>query len=135
VIRDFLFAGDCALNASTELEIQNRLSTACCNFGITISTKKTEVMYQPATGKQYVEPSITVKGHKLEVVDKFTCLGSTLSRVVNIDDEPNNRIAKASTVFGKLRFSVWKRKDITLSTKLKLYRAVVLPTSLYACET
>ena len=41
------------------------------------------------------EPTITVKGQRLQVVDKFTYLGSTLSRVVHIDDEVNARIAKA----------------------------------------
>ncbi len=51
VLRDFLFADDCALNASNEQEMQAEMdsfSTACNNFGLTISTKKTEVMYQPA---------------------------------------------------------------------------------------
>ena len=40
VIRDFLFADDCALNASTEEEMQHELdcfSSACDNFGLTIS--------------------------------------------------------------------------------------------------
>ena len=40
--------------------------------------KKTEVVYQPAPGKPYKEPTITVKGQRLQVVDKFTYLGSTL---------------------------------------------------------
>ena len=39
-----------------------------------------------------------MKGQRLQVVDKFTYLGSTLSRVVHIDDEVNARIAKASAV-------------------------------------
>ena len=36
------------------------------------SIKKTEVVYQPAPGKPYKEPTITVKGQRLQVVDKFT---------------------------------------------------------------
>ena len=69
------------------------------------------------------------------MVDKFTYLGSTLSRVVHIDDEVNARIAKTSAAFGRLRDSVWNRSGIRLDTKLKVYKAVVLPTLLYACET
>ena len=92
----------------------------------------TEVVYQPAPGKPYKEPSITVKGQRLQVVDKFTYLGSTLPRVVHIDDEVNGRIAKASAAFGRLRGS---RGGIRLDTKLKVYWSVVLPTLLYACET
>ena len=100
-----------------------------------LASKKTEVVYQPAPGKPYKEPTITVKGQHLQVIDKFTYLGSTLSRVVHIDDEVNARIAKASAVFGRPRGSIWDRSGIRLDTKLKVYRAVVLPTLLYACET
>ena len=76
-----------------------------------------------------------MKGQRLQVVDKFTYLGSTLSRVVHIDDEVNARIVKASAAFGRLRGSIWDRSEIRLDTKLKVYRSVVLPTLLYACET
>ena len=69
------------------------------------------------------------------MVDKFTYLGSTLSRVVHIDNEVNARIAKASAAFGRLRGSIWDLSGIRLDTKLKVYRSVVLPTLLYACET
>ena len=53
---DFLFADDCALAASTQSDMQHSMdlfSSACDNFGLTISTKKTEVMYQPAPGFHY----------------------------------------------------------------------------------
>ena len=92
-------------------------------------------MYQPAPGKQYTAPSITVKGHQLQAVETFTYLGSTLSRSANIDAEVNNRIAKASASFGRLRENVWERRGIRRSTKLKVYHAVILTTLLYASET
>ena len=38
------------------------------------------------------------------------------------------RIAKASAAFGQLRGSVWDRSGNRLGTKLKVYRAAVLPT-------
>ena len=69
------------------------------------------------------------------MVDKFTYFGSTLSRVVLIDDEVNARTAKASSAFGRLHGRVWDRSGITLDTKLKVYRSVVLPTLLYECGT
>ena len=113
----------------------DQVSDSCDSYDLTISIKKTEVVYQPAPGKPYKEPTITVKGQQLQVVDKFTYLGSTLSKVVHIDDEVNARIAKASAAFGRLRGSIWDRSAIRLDTKLKVYRSVVLPTLLYACET
>ena len=93
------------------------------------------VVYQPAHGKAYKEPTITVKGQRLQVVDKFTYLGSTLSGVVHIDDEVNARFAKASAAFGGLRGSIRDRSGIRLDTKLEVYRSVVLPTLFYACKT
>ena len=64
----------------------------------------------------------------------YTKSGSTLSRAVYID-EVTASIAKASVAFGKLSANVWERNGIKLDTKLKVYKAVVLPNLLYACET
>ena len=138
VLDELLYADDMDKNANTEAKMQramDQVSQSCDNYDLTISTKKTEVVHQPAPGKPYNEPTITVNGQKLKVVDKFTYLGSTLSRAVHIDDEITARIAKASVAFGRLRANVWERNGIKLDTKLKVYKAVVLPTLLYACET
>ncbi|KAJ1109623.1 hypothetical protein NDU88_006983 [Pleurodeles waltl] len=113
----------------------NRFSTACRNFSLTISTKKTEVLPQPASQKTDAEPIITAEGEILKAVDKITYFGSTLSRSGNIDEEVDTRFAKASSAFGQLRKSVWDRRGVKLSTKLKMFKTGVLPTLLYACET
>ena len=138
LVRDMLFADDCALNASSELEMQqsmDRFSSACDAFGLTISTKKTEVLYQPASRTDKSNPVIAVNGEPLKAVDKFTYLGSTLSKSVRIDDEISGRIAKANAAFGKLRNKVWERNGLSLETKMQVYKAVILPSLLYSCET
>ena len=112
-----------ANGAPTEEKMQkgvDQVSNSCDSYDLTISIKKTEVVYQPAPGKPYKEPTITVKGQCLQVVGKFTYLGSTLSTVVHIDDEVNARIAKASAAFGRLRGSFWDRSGTRLDTKLKV---------------
>ena len=137
-ISSLLFADDCALNSNNEEGMQlqmDKFSTACDKFGLTISTKKTEVMYQPAPGKQYHVPQITVSGQTLQAADTFQYLGSTLSRNATIDAEIDNRIAKASSVFGRLAKNVWNRRGLRTKTKLKVYQAAVLTTLLYGCET
>ena len=136
VLDEFLFADDMAKGAPTEEKMQkgmDQVSDSGDSNDLTISIKKTEVVYQPALGKPYKGPTITVKGQRLQVIDKFTSFGSTLSRVVHIDDEVNARIA--TTAFCRLRGSIWDRSGIRLDTKLKVYRSVVLPTLLYACES
>ena len=67
-------------------EGMDQVSDSCDSYDLTISIKKTDVVYEPARGKPYKEPTITVKGQRLQVVDKFTYLGSKLSRVVHIDN-------------------------------------------------
>ena len=138
MLDEFLFADDIAKGAPTEEKMQkgvDQVSDSCDNYDLTISIKKTEVVYQPAPGKPYKEPIITVKGQRLQVIDKFTYLGSTLLRVVHTDNEVNARTAKVSAAFGRLCGSVWDRSGIRLDTKLKVYKTVVLPTLLYACKT
>ena len=139
VLDEFLFADDIAKGAPTEEKLQkamDQVSDSFDSYDLTISIKKTEVVYQPAPEKPYREPTITVKGQGLQVVYKFTYFGSTLSKDVLIDDEVNARIAKASAAFGRAPCgSVWDQSGIRLDTELKLYRSVVLPTLLYACET
>ncbi|BHF76026.1 hypothetical protein SprV_0501912400 [Sparganum proliferum] len=142
-VHELLFADDCALNTTSEEEMQRSMdlfSAACENFGLVINTQKTVVMHQPpppntATQRPPNAPQFSVNGTQLHVVENFPYLGSTLSRNTKIDDEVANRISKASQAFGRLRSTVWNRHGLQLSTKLKMYKAVILPTLLYGAET
>ena len=54
-----------AKGAPTEAKIQkgvDQVSDSFDSYDLTISIKKTEVVYQPAPEKPYKEPTITVKG-------------------------------------------------------------------------
>ena len=137
-VHDLLFADDCALNASSEAGLQqsmNKFSSVCNVFGLTISTQKTQVMCQPGPNTMQPNPRISVKENALEVVDKCTYLRSVLSKKVIIDNEVNNRLAKASGTFSRLSKNVWDQEGLSAQARLKVYKAVVLSTLLYACET
>nr|VZI39499.1 unnamed protein product [Spirometra erinaceieuropaei] len=141
-VHELLFADDCALNTTSEEEMQRSMdlfSAACENFGLVINTQKTVVMHQPpphsVTAPNAPPPQISVNGTQLQVVENFPYLGSTLSRNTKIDDEVANRISKASQAFGRLQSTVWNRHGFQLSTKLKMYKAVILTTLLYGVET
>nr|VZI32825.1 unnamed protein product [Spirometra erinaceieuropaei] len=112
-------------------------SAACENFGLIINTQKTVVMHQPPpnTATPPNAPQISVNRTQLKVVENFPYLGSTLSRNTKIDDEVAHRISNASQAFGRLQNTVWNRHGLQLSTKLKMYKAVILPTLLYGAET
>nr|VZI49109.1 unnamed protein product [Spirometra erinaceieuropaei] len=140
-VHELLFADDCALKTTSEEEMQRSMdlfSAACENFGLVINTQKTVVMHQPPSKSATTPnapPQINVNGTQLQVVENFPYLGSTLSRNTKIDDEVANRISKASQAFGRLQNTVWNRHGLQLSTKLKMYKAVILPTLLYGAET
>nr|VZI16646.1 unnamed protein product [Spirometra erinaceieuropaei] len=113
-------------------------SAACEKFGLVINTQKTVVMLQPPSHSvtaPNASPQIRVNGTQLQVVENFPYLGSTLSRNTKIDNEVANRISKASQAFVRLQSTVWNRHGLQLSTKLKMYKAVILPTLLYGAET
>ncbi|BHF76209.1 hypothetical protein SprV_0501930700 [Sparganum proliferum] len=145
MVHDLLFADDCALNTTSEEEMQRSMdlfSAACTNFGLVINTQKTVVMHQPPPNSAATAPNapppppqISVNGTQLQVVENFPYLGSTLSHNTKIDDEVANRISKSSQAFGRLQSTVWNRHGLQLRTKLKMYKAVILPTLLYGAET
>ena len=104
-------------------------------FNLTVNIKKTEVLYQAAPGTTQPEPSIKIDGAALKNVEDFTYLGSCLSSSGGLDDEISCRLSKASSAFVCLWTRVWREGGITQASKLAVYRAVVLPTLLYDCET
>ena len=82
-VHDLLFVDDCALNTTTETDMQRSMdlfAAGCVNFGLTINTDKTVVMHQPPPGANYSAARINVNGAELQSVENFTYLGSTLSR-------------------------------------------------------
>ena len=76
--------------------IHDLLYAACTaeRFGLTVSTKKTEVMYQPSSRQLHSDTVVTVNNTTLMSFDKFCYLGSILSNSSTIDDEIVQRIAK-----------------------------------------
>ncbi|BHF81636.1 hypothetical protein SprV_0802478100 [Sparganum proliferum] len=128
-VHALLFADDCALNTISEEDMQRSMdlfSAACEIFCLVINTEKTMLMRAL---------QISANGTQLHVVENFPHLGSTLSRNTKIDDEMVRRISKASQAFGRLQGTVWNRHGLQMSTKLKMYKAVILPMLLYGAET
>ena len=75
LIRELLYADDAALVAHSEVHLQNlceRFAKACNDFSMTINLKKTVVMSLGTSSP----PRILINGSPLNVVDKFSYLGS-----------------------------------------------------------
>ena len=68
-------------------------------------------------------------------MDTFWYIGSTISADESLDSESSSSIHKASKTLGRLKVKVLQSKGNRLSTKLKVYRAVVVSTLPNGCES
>ena len=73
----------------------DKFSSACKEFGLTISISKTQVLSMEV-------PNMAVDGQRLEVVNHFTNLGSTVSSNLSLDKEIDHWIVKAAGTMGRL---------------------------------
>ncbi|KAL7834458.1 hypothetical protein SRHO_G00287050 [Serrasalmus rhombeus] len=138
-IMELQYADDNALVALSEENLQSTLSVfvkAYKQLGLAINIRKTQVLYQPPpkSGWPVLAPNIVINNIRLENVDQFQYLGSFLPSKADIDDEIDFRLSCASRAFSRLRKRVFENRDLQSKTKILVYKAVVLPTLLYASE-
>ena len=78
--------------------------------------------------------SLQIEGEKLEVVTDFLFLGSRITENDDCKHKPRRRL-----LFGRKAMinldRVLKSRDITLSTKVFIVKAVVFPVVTYGCES
>ena len=115
--------------------IVNDFSDAATHFSLTISLKKTEVLYQSPPCEANSPAHINIDGTNLNAVEHFTYLGSVISSDATVSKNLDNRLSKASNSFGRLSRKVWQSHSLRLSTKSQIYGAIVVPTLLYGAET
>ena len=77
-------------------------------------------------------PVVKLRGEEVENVKSFVYLGSTVGGA--IEEEIAERIVKAGAAFGQLRAHVWRRSDLSLKVKGRVFQAVVMSVLLYGCE-
>ena len=73
-------------------------------------------------------------GNLLNTVEHFTYLRSVISNNATVAKDVDNRLAKASSSFGRLQKRVWKNHSLRFATKILVYRAAVVTTLLYGSE-
>ncbi|BHF77369.1 hypothetical protein SprV_0602047400 [Sparganum proliferum] len=87
---ELLFVDNCALNATTEGDMEKSadiFSTTCKKFGLIINTEKTVARQQPPPKTANTAPQITVNKTQMQVVDSFRYLSTALSHCTKIDVE------------------------------------------------
>ena len=107
-----------------------RLDTTTTRHKMEISPDKSKEMTNNPNGFQR---EIKLKGQRLEEVENFKYLRAIIS---NEGSKPKilSRIAQTTAALSRLKI-IWRDKYISLASKVKLMRTLILSTFLYACET
>ncbi|GAA56797.1 hypothetical protein CLF_111545, partial [Clonorchis sinensis] len=82
---------------------------------------------------QSLNKPLAIQGETLDVVERFTYLGSCISSDCNVTDEVNARICKARVAFSNLR-QVWRQSGISMDLRRHVYQATVWAVLLHSFE-
>ena len=132
-ITNLRFADDADGLAGKEDELVkliNHLHTTSTNYGMEISAEKTKLM---TNNIKRISLDVRTGGKKLETVQSFKYLGSVVMDEGSTH-EILSRIAQTIGALTKLK-TIWKDKNIALSSKIRLMHSLVISIFLYACET
>ena len=75
-----------------------------------------------------------IDGEAVETVADFIFLGSKITADGDCSHEIKRRLLLGRKVMSHLD-SIFKSRDITLSTKIRLVKAMVFPVVMYGCES
>ena len=106
------------------------LSAEAEKTGLTINTKKTEVMR--VNNKQHT--AIKLGDQDIPETDKFVYLGSVVSKDGGADEDIKSRINKARHAFNTLR-PIWNSTALSIKSKIRIFNTNVKSVLLYGSET
>ena len=126
-INNLRYADDTTLIAESEDELKSLLMTVkeSEKVGLNLNIQKTKIM---ASG------SITAWQIDRETVADFIFLGSKITADGDCSHEIKRHLLLGRKVMTNLD-SILKNRDITLSTKVRLVKAMDFPVVMYGCES
>jgi hypothetical protein len=81
-----------------------------------------------------IEHRLSINGKDIEQVESFLYLGSMVTEDGGAKEDVRNQIRKANGAFIQL-YPVWKNRNISRKTKLRLFNSNVVSVLFYGCET
>ena len=109
---------------STQMKVKEESEKA----GLELSIQKTKIMASsPITSWQ-------IDGETVETVADFILRGSKITADGDCSHEIKRHLLLGKKVITKLD-SILKSRDITLSTKVRLVKAMVFPVVMHGCES
>ena len=96
--------------------------------GLKLNIQKTKIM------SSVHMTSWEINGETVETVSDFICLGSQITADGDCSHEIKRHLLLGRQVMTNLD-SILKSRDITLPTKVQLFKAMVFPVVMYGCES
>ena len=130
-INHLRYADDTTLMAESEEELKSllmKVKEESEKVGLKLKIQKTKIMaFGPIT-------SWEIDGETVETVSDFIVLGSKITADGDCSHEIKRRLLLGRKVLTNLD-SIFKSKDITFLTKVRLVKAMVFPVVMYGCES
>ena len=130
-INNLRYADDTTLMAESEEELKSllmKVKEESEKVGLKLNIQKTKIMAsRPITSWQ-------IDGETVETVADFILGGSKITAESDCSHEIKRRLLLGRKVMTNLD-SILKSRDITLSTKVRLVKAMVFPVVMYGCES
>ena len=130
-INNLRYAGGTTLMAESEEGLKSflmKVKEESEKVGLKLNIQKTKIMAsRPITSWQ-------IDGEIVETVADFIFLGCKITADGDCSHEIKRRLLLGRKVMANLD-SILKSRDITLSTKVRLVKAMVFPVVMYGCES
>ena len=130
-INNLKYADDITLMAESEEDLKRllrKVKEESEKVGLKLNIQKTKIMASiPITSWQ-------IDGETMEIVTDFISLGSKITTDGNCSHEIKRCFLLGRKVMTNLE-SIFKSRDITLPTKVRLVKAMVFPMVMYGCES
>ena len=96
--------------------------------GLNLNIQKTKIMASGPTSSRQID------GEKMEISDRLIFLGSKITADGDCSHEIRRGLLLERKVMTNLD-SLFKSRDITLPTKVRLVKAMIFPVVMYGCES
>ena len=130
-INNLRYADDTSLIAESKEELKSllmKVKEESEKVGLKLNIQKTKIMASgPITSWQ-------IDRETVETVSDFIFLGSKVTADGDCSHEIKRRLLLGRKVMTNLD-SIFKSRDITLTTKVQLVKAIVFPVVMYGCES
>ena len=130
-INNLIYVDDTTLMAESEEELKSllmKVKEESENVGLKLNIQKTKIM---ASG---LIISWQIDGEKVATVSELIFWGSKITADGDCSHEIKRRLLLVRKVTTNLG-SMFKSRDITLPTKVRLVKAMVFPAVMYGCES